>query len=1220
MIQLIGEVLREAEVQIMRKNENKRPPITSKRSILHKMNSSDSEDEFSLNEMSEEELRQKCQELMQTNRNQKTQIIELEDRNINLQAKYDNEVHRLESAIEKLISEHSTQLEMLSRHINTLETQTSNSEDTTAGYQKRLKKAETDLQNVFQVLSKFSGKSINNINAVESIFNENSSTSKLEQEKHEKQMLKLQSENKKLSDFIFNFAHLDQSASEQDELHERLNKLEAENAMFKNQLEQQQSQQVEIDSLLKENEQLQESHDSEIQGVLKQQSQAFVDLKSKLKSTEKKLIKADKEIGNLQRQLQEQERQKYETSDKLSESIKGDNDFEEFRIQMKSMTNRMHEKDLKLTELETTIRELKFEQDEINDECRKLKIEKQQLLLELKQKSNQLNEDSSIQQALSIFEDIIKDQNITISQLSHRQQVLLNLIHAYDEASQDFEQSMQQISKDNNQLANENASMNRELSESKNAISEVQELSNQIQDIVPNELINQINDFDDLSPQEQIIELVTKMNDKASSTQTEELSQSTSQHSETSRELVLLGHLENAIKFIRTLSGGAKSSKSNSLLDNETQTLILTQCARIGKFIEENTYSQDFPHITSIFDPSETKNQLQLFFDFIDENEVDNTPIRELYALFNAVIETNRLLFEKNQELIHQASESAANKLQNENETLKELLNQQNAMIEDASERLNDFIEEPAQDFFSNLEIFIERYLDLNERIEASHQEIDNLKKEIQEQAKPQKEIGKDPQVPQLQTKIRQQQKLIRELQNQIQEEKDSQNKFREDASSHLDDAIASLQKAQEEQHEMEQLKAKINKLQIYKQQAAKLSNQVKKLNSQIHQLEMEKETVEAQKGRIEESNYQFLDQIDDLKRANSRLQDKNSALSSQVKELKVNNEQVLQSIKKRNEELSHRYDKRLKDMETEIYQAQNRLVELQGNIVQLKNEKTEQQITIAKMKLQERSQNIKLSQIEEQNKRKIESIENQKQAQTLALKAAFDNDYQALQDEFQDAAINLREVIEKGFDIDFEEQLSVQNLVFALSNLIDQQNDILQDALSTRRKFDIKSEASLNEIMSDLQMQNKDLSQNLSRAKQELETIIEQLELIKKENEELTTTNQIQGEWVNWSKIMYRQITMGQSPPYSPKDIKFALEEGLIASIGHRTLLRRLQLLRVQKRIFLCHEPSTLEYNDEQVNSIRPLALVLLFTRRLQTYSGRLPTTYVLASQTNDL
>lgn len=103
--------------------------------------------------------------------------------------------------------------------------------------------------------------------------------------------------------------------------------------------------------------------------------------------------------------------------------------------------------------------------------------------------------------------------------------------------------------------------------------------------------------------------------------------------------------------------------------------------------------------------------------------------------------------------------------------------------------------------------------------------------------------------------------------------------------------------------------------------------------------------------------------------------------------------------------------------------------------------------------------------------------------------------------------------------------------------------------------------------------------------------------------------------DWDRWGRDLYMNVTDGEVPCQSCKELRYVLGEMILASIGHRKLVYRLDSLRSQKRLLLkmCNLPQPVETYP----TFRMLLIVAIGSLRILRKTGHFPANYVQQVQT---
>lgn len=171
--------------------------------------------------------------------------------------------------------------------------------------------------------------------------------------------------------------------------------------------------------------------------------------------------------------------------------------------------------------------------------------------------------------------------------------------------------------------------------------------------------------------------------------------------------------------------------------------------------------------------------------------------------------------------------------------------------------------------------------------------------------------------------------------------------------------------------------------------------------------------------------------------------------------------------------------------------------------------------------------------------------------------------------------------------------QLNTTNMITLLSNIrsalgIDESIDILQ----TIHELIQTDSNNRNNLISDEKV--------LRDAQIEIETIRKDLSFAQNQ---LVTLKQ----WENWARRVYGIINENSKYQIGSSEIRLNLEEALLASVSHRSIFTKLDILRSEKKSFLKFDRTILlaRSNNSPLQSIRPLIILAVTLHKVQKMAG---------------
>lgn len=1107
-----------------------------------------------------------------------------------------------------------------------------------------------------------------------------------------------------------------------------------------------------------ENKRLSEELDNqiEINNILQDQIKSAPDYQSLLKKSQNEVKKLQKKIDQLNKALQ--------IGDLESQNQK---DNQAINKQIKELTENCAEKDKKINNLLATISDLKLELSTAKSELSSKEGQICQLKLSIANTEsiqNQDNENSnfysqitdkknstldSFNKTFEILDNCINEQKQQISEIKSQRDSYLNLLKSLETAESKCEELLEKATSDNERLESQNKELQLKLEE----ISEQSEAKF-------NDLLAKIRnkydyEFDSTkTPYQNIVQLIesrtnplqiqnqyqaqnkknnnteefmddfTNSNDENENfgLQSPQINQNLQNlmiyseddmEKEREKKAIILKQLENAINFIHSLANSSNSTGAPQF-DFRERTLILTQCARMGQFIEDEAedYHERLNSITSLFDPLAIETNANAFFQFIDqdENAINDSPLHELYVMFLATLEVNFLLFNKVKEIESIRHLSAANqqnqkqqKKAKQQSTLRKILDQQNAKIRDARLLIEPYVQTNKKqnkngnndtidgnysfdDFLLMLQNFVEihdlltqeneknlsiirhyksnssytnntydsSYIDNTNSYSQTDKKIKN--KNVNNNVSAISNLDLNTLRANLQKTKEQNLKLKQSLQEAINEK----NKIEEESKKKLIEAENSFKKSKKESKnayeslldQYQKLKSQCNE---NEDDVTSLTNKLKELSGNNQRLLKEKEELEAQM----EKKYGQIREND------KRIKDKNNTLSKRVTELEKLNNEALNQLKEKTIEMVDKYDDRVGKLDQELKETRDRLIEALSEIKTLKNDKMVAQMTIKKMKIEEKNNKYLIDQLSSQIKRREDQVIAKCKAEVFQNKVQYSKKISELKDMLKAAKQQLVDLLHKKFKVNIpteEDITSIHESINESDDCLDI-NDINIEKYSLDKIVYIFGQLINENAVAELASLNLDKNSSVvtlfQDMKNEIDTnkiIIDQMGITsanyEKEIKRLTDQNRklenVQKDlnsWVFWARSLYRQITEGLAAPGSTADLRCALEESLMTSIGHRKMQRKLEILRAEKKAltmdsikkvlqrmnengnsgsslnlnFNGTKPTNSNLGLHKVYSVRPVVLMLMCARRLQIYSGCLTSAYKCGNDENN-
>lgn len=713
-----------------------------------------------------------------------------------------------------------------------------------------------------------------------------------------------------------------------------------------------------------------------------------------------------------------------------------------------------------------------------------------------------------------------------------------------------------------------------------------------------------------------------------------------------------------------------KDNQFDNEIDSNPRTFLLATCARLDKFIQNHKINLPIDEFRpSIFEPRELNDPQKVadvFLDFIEPESFGKSPIAELFTLFMCVCQVNQILIKNiddNKAVIQQATRSS----QNEAAYFKQLTelekwkNKQSELNDKLKPFLVKFIEHedkektPQADFYEYDEL-VEKVIslfdqngeipinsqtaDLIQKIDDLEKQVDILQKEIEESHRKQENDR--------QLFCKKANKIVTQVQRRLEANNRQHEEEKAQLSSQLDETKKQLDNSKVTYVE------ELNKAQKKLQKKEEMINSLRNENENLSQRTVTIQEMLSQSKSQVDSDTDMINalqkQLDDTRKQLDLAINQKKLYKKKLEEIEENNMSILSSLRQRSEELNSKYENSIANLEKELNSTRVALEQAKKEAAEIDQKKQELTLSNAKLKMSERTASLKLIAANEALEREKQASEMRQKSIALALKAESDASSaenekiftQAIElfnrimiDEFDlwttsnflpDSNFN-----EENFDVVNENLIENNNIVNNKDTLLTIMNEVgesldtrkaqqfaINDALRLRRLLKLNSSASLIDAFKSLEEESLRLKQEAENMKtKSINAEAATLRTIR-DNKKLERAAIELAEWTNWSKIMLRHLSdVGtQGINQTSKETRFILEEALLATLNQKSIRKKIEILRFEKKILLSQKPLVVKTNAqlrarEPLKSINPLIIAFNFARRIQDMSGMLPSRF---------
>ena len=527
-----------------------------------------------------------------------------------------------------------------------------------------------------------------------------------------------------------------------------------------------------------------------------------------------------------------------------------------------------------------------------NAEIKNLKIKIEALEKEKNENSKIIEEPKqntqSIETTVKLFEDLVLSQEETIQRYSSQQAKLINIIHKLDQVSS---VELSKLAETNN----EKAELEKEIIEMKNTIETLQQenenIMNQFNEEVPDDLKEEINKSD--TPIKSYIQQLKKEIEQKPKVIIKEPEVPKEEMIEKKKYIELMHYLEDTLILLKSVAEGTYEP-----LGTNTKDVILTQCARIGNWVDMNLSEigyQNIPKQYSIFDPNAfagPKEQLEAFYKICSEKEMQQSPVKELFCLFSGMCDLNSLLFKLNERLttktanyhISEQSTIMLTKAQNENLDLHE----ENEKLKDIVKSLEVTLRALTGKEDGKIEEMIEevkaRNIEINENIATLEQSIEESKKQNEEKE-------------QINNKLLESLQTIQTENQNIKQQKEEQTKEIERLKAQIKQHEEEIEKEKEENENVKkELKTKTKKYKETSNKCKEIQSMVSVIENKMRKLMSDNENLADAYNQLKGKCEQQEEQIIAICEVEQKLRGSRDKLKQRIIKLQKQNEELIQS------------------------------------------------------------------------------------------------------------------------------------------------------------------------------------------------------------------------------------------------------------------------------------------------------------------------------------
>ena len=923
-------------------------------------------------------------------------------------------------------------------------------------------------------------------------------------------------------------------------------------------------------------------------GLLKTQNQNLINENSQLKNDLGKLKSHDENKCNYIKQ-------KYSKLKKLYKIISSEKD----EIQRENETLKE-----KLAKMEEKITSLKSHVDTIkNDDVQSKKIENEKKQLETKNKL--------LQDTILNFETLIDDQSKEAGsafdmkfKLAAIVTKLMKALEATENIAREAMQRNEELMVENDELKHENEYSQAQLTK------KFSQAFDHVMDIIPIDITNEASKYAHVEPDEQLIGiadlLVAHLSDRSRNNTS--LNSSIQSSSVIEDQSTLIKRYNNLYDFLdNTLCFVKKIARARS---TDPTIIIRQQCARIGIFLEENKPAEFERRHASPFETTDIKEIIRIVNDFVGEERAKESPFAEVVMMLDAMATSNAMLMENAEINKNRIVELIANaKINKENAIrAKEAIyyKQRDDKLSSIMESVTE--EDPIEWLGNNLANIIDENNSLKKNIEDTETKLNDA----------QSELSKNNQNAARERELfcKKAQNILFVIQSELKNAKaDFASKIKDLQNELEETKIIEGKKVANIKDENKKVKETMQKeIDYYIDHAKKLEDQIEELKAKS-----EKEMLSTQED-FQKTKNDYENSITELVNINKALLKKHQQAKQRIaairKSLAETTNKAIKEANERKSSVNNQQLSELQDLRTKIESF-----ELENALLTEKNEKLSQEnyaLQESNSKLQARTKTLKFKNdsYSAQLTRERESNAVQNAAVAAAIETKFNNIIAAKSKDI-DLAKDFISTIARA-----DKECEMSDLIQKAKQQTSKNNEAIRSAGSEALKLRKDLHLSSNEYLYDVFMKQKEEIEDFEKQLKDSKSIENKLkgDLYKaqKELQRCSDCTAEVKEWVSWARTMYMHVTNNGAPMFCSADLRFLLQESLLAGIGFGSLSRKIEVLRAEKNILVSpvYKLAT-PYNRQP--TARTAMVIVIFANRLLSLHGIVNVPYAPLKRSDD-
>ncbi|OHT04151.1 hypothetical protein TRFO_06477 [Tritrichomonas foetus] len=682
---------------------------------------------------------------------------------------------------------------------------------------------------------------------------------------------------------------------------------------------------------------------------------------------------------------------------------------------------------------------------------------------------------------------------------------------------------------------------------------------------------------------------------------------------------------------------------------------LIKHCIRVNRYIEETLPQINIGEITDAFSnyeniqPTEIFNllnanvldkKLQLFTDRMKNNE--SIELKELFCLFAAQAFTNDILQNHSVELRmrYELAQREIQQLRSDLEDIKDPIRSMKKVINHLSRRENKakklLLNVIEFSNASNSSKSIKNSSKTNKTVENGENDNENnnsldlltIVKEIVQQIAENKLGHPEKLQKQLEEVISEKNKLTESLNQQLQtieSDLEKTEKIYRDKEQELIKTIDSQKvEIETEKQKNDDLNIRISEVQnqlkemtdsfndLRENQQAEIRNIQEMRESQIQSLTAQLEAKIDRIKDLEDSLDGLTLKFDDQKKEKKELKDR-------IEYLEAVNSKSASALSEKLKALREKYEIIIQQSQQQIQSIKEDNSNLKEEVHNLQTRNEEICADLTNCQINKKSIELKAKALEDRCETQRQTLTSQFDAKIRMLETQYETKVNQMNEDqtrlLNDFISHINEELDGNFDLtDYDG--SLRSFLRMFTSELDSRHhsqvvyeETAADILKVQKLLKISECQELFGPVSALVKANKEMQKRVTDCEESLNEAENRSNEYCKEMRKVTNQITSLRQWESWARRLHRIINESCCTTYSSDQLRLSLEESLLATVSHRTLLSKLASLREQKKALtqMDHE-NLIKKGDSKRPTWLSIIAISAFIRRMQKISGCMP------------